>query len=80
MNKAKFLLAGIGVLAAAASAIAAKIESKVYIREANTTICTLTLSQATLQFTLAATTTSLTFATAVPGDCPDQVTVYKGFN
>lgn len=79
MNKAKFLLAGIGLFAVAASALASKISSVVYVRPATTTLCELTKLNATTVFTEDATTTIQTFATDVKGaPCPLPINVYQG--
>ena len=81
MNKAKFLLSALGVVAIAAAAFASKIPTFIYQRTvANTTICELTVLNATLTEHPSATTTLVnTFATTIKGaECTLPVTVYKG--
>lgn len=81
MNKAKFLLSAIGIVAVASAALASKIDSVVYQRTvANTTICELTVVNATLQNVAEATTTIPdTFATLEKGaECTTLTTVYLG--
>ncbi|SHL58721.1 hypothetical protein SAMN05444266_10480 [Chitinophaga jiangningensis] len=80
MNKAKFLLAGIGLIAVAGTAFASKIASVVYVRTAPAAnICELTLVNATLAPDPNATTSFTTFATTLKSaECTTTTTVFQG--
>ncbi|WP_291914622.1 hypothetical protein [Chitinophaga sp. CB10] len=80
MNKAKFLLSAIGVLAVAASALAtkAKLHTILYTRSTDaTTLCEVTITNVTLD-PLQGNFSTVTFATAQKSaTCTTPVSIYS---
>jgi hypothetical protein len=77
MNRAKFALTAIAVLAIVGGALAfkAKTATHLYTRTANTTTCGVTLTSVTFEPGLK--TLGTTYITDVPGVCPDIITYYS---